>query len=103
MIDQANGCLPSPTSSIRRGAEIEARDDEGQTALHVASQFGQVGVFGLLIEQGAEIEARENRGHTALHVASEYGKIEITRSLIERGADIEARDDKIFWKIPEKS
>lgn len=43
---------------INREADIEARDDDGWTALHFAASYGYEAVVQMLIDRGANIEAR---------------------------------------------
>jgi ankyrin repeat protein len=52
------------------GANIDAKDTSGGTALHLASGAGQVPVVQYLVEeQGADVEACDADGCTALQLA----------------------------------
>jgi ankyrin repeat protein len=51
---------------LEKGADIEAKDEDGQTSLMWASYRGYSEVVELLLENGANIEAKDNRGKTAL-------------------------------------
>jgi ankyrin repeat protein len=70
---------------IELGADVEARDKDGQTPLHVASQAGPLDIARMLIEHGAEVSAQDKIGQTPLHLASQAGRLEIARMLIESG------------------
>ena len=61
------GQAPVVEALLSRGAEIEARDDGGLTALMLASTDIAVET---LLDHGAEIEARADDGQTALIWAS---------------------------------
>ena len=49
-----------------KSAELEAKDDEGETALIKAAARGDVGVVSALLENGANVNAKDNKGATAL-------------------------------------
>lgn len=74
------------------GADIEARDCEGQTALHYAAVVSARGQIELLLSAGAETNATDEDGNTPLMLAVAHGDISNTERLIAAGADIEARD-----------
>ena len=94
MIEAAkNGYLASIQDLLARGADIDARDDNGKTALMSASQKGEVAAVELLLDRGADIEARAYAGQTALMWASLAGEVAAVELLLDRGADIEARND----------
>ena len=57
------GDLASIEYLLNRGADIEARDDYGYTALMSASLYGDVAAVELLLDRGADIEARDDYGH----------------------------------------
>jgi ankyrin repeat protein len=55
---------------LARGADINARNGNGDTALHTAiSGRGSEAVIKLLIEKGADLHARNARGQTPLDIA----------------------------------
>ena len=88
--------LKSPTvfrSLLKRGANINARDESDSTTLHHASSEGCLEVVRLLLERGANIHARDKYGMTPLHSASSRESPEIVRLLLEHGADINAREE----------
>jgi ankyrin repeat protein len=88
--------------SVRRlldsGANIEAKDEEGDTPLIRAASFGQTETFELLLERGAKINVRDKRGMTPLiaaacacAVATMNSTYDIMRILLEKGTDVNAR------------
>ena len=79
---------------LDRGANIEAENDIGWTALMLAALNGNTETVRLLLDKGADIEAKDNKGRTALMLAVRMGRIEIVTLLLDRGANIEAKDNK---------
>ncbi|KAI0026616.1 ankyrin repeat-containing domain protein, partial [Vararia minispora EC-137] len=76
-------------SLLAAGEDIEARDDGGSTALHIAAKEGRVDIIvRLLLDGGADIDALSPSGMTALHYAVLYGHIEIISILLDRGASV---------------
>jgi len=51
---------------LEKGANIEAKDNDGDTALINAAIKGETEMVKLLLEKGANIEAKDNKGETAL-------------------------------------
>ncbi|MCI0437056.1 MAG: ankyrin repeat domain-containing protein, partial [Gemmatimonadetes bacterium] len=90
--------------TLRRGADVEARDAWGRTALMWSARFSwsrwhrMSGVTthwnptALLIEAGADLDARDDEGATALHIAAAHSGEATLSALIAAGADLEARD-----------
>lgn len=79
---------------LDRGALLEAHDDLGQTALHLASNRGHVETARLLLDRGAAIEASDVTGWTPLHRASFRGSVKMVHLLSSRGAWVDARCHK---------
>lgn len=50
---------------------LEARDNEGATPLHVATRFNRIAVVQQLVEGGrrADVQARDAQGNTPLDIA----------------------------------
>jgi ankyrin repeat protein len=72
---------------LEAGAEINARDRYGQTALMNAARTGQVELVRLLVERGAALNTTAKYNLTALMLAIINGHTEIARILIQAGAD----------------
>jgi hypothetical protein len=74
------------------GANLNARDDEGATALMHASGFGYEEAVRLLIEHGANLNLKDNKGRTALMHAAAGLYVDAIPELLRSGADLYARD-----------
>lgn len=48
---------------------LEAKNGEGQTAVHLASRLGQNEILRRLIEGGASVNCRDTAGYSPLHVS----------------------------------
>jgi ankyrin repeat protein len=58
-----------------------------KTSLHLASQYGHIGIVRALLEAGAHSTAQDKNNWTPLHFASLNGQVEVTQALLESGAD----------------
>jgi ankyrin repeat protein len=65
---------------INAGAEINARDNRGFTALHRAAEMGLGQVVELLLSHNANVSV-EAEGHTALSLAEGRGETQIANLL----------------------
>ena len=77
---------------LKLGADANAKNKWGQTALHVGSRWGNIETVRLLIDNGADVNAKNKWGQTALHVGSRWGNIETVRLLVDNGADVNVED-----------
>jgi uncharacterized protein len=75
------------------GANVNERNDRGQTPLDIAINWDHVEIARLLVDKGADVNSRDNVGSTLLHEAIYRRKIEIARLLIDKGADVNVRND----------
>ncbi|MDV6248809.1 ankyrin repeat domain-containing protein [Wolbachia endosymbiont of Zaprionus taronus] len=75
---------------IKGKAEINAKDNQERTPLHLSIQIGRTDVVNTLIDKKAEINAKDRQGRTPLHWAASKGGIEVVNALIEKGADVNA-------------
>lgn len=73
-------------------AKIEAKDEFGYTALHIAAEENQDEIVTLLTNLGADREARTESGKTALHIATEKGQTEAVLALVRSKSVIGALD-----------
>src|SRR5205809_5703107 len=72
------------------GADVNAADEYGRTALHVAAKDKSTEVIKLLLSRGADVNRQDKDGRTPLHLAYSYA-IDL---LLEAKAD---------WKIVDKA
>lgn len=73
---------------ISNGADVDPRDQRGQTPLHYAAQRGYKRIAELLIAGGAEVDAEDDISETPLHHAIRWGYKDVVELLIANGADV---------------
>ncbi|ATA89897.1 hypothetical protein CGC58_09270 [Capnocytophaga stomatis] len=84
---------------IENGANIEATDSYGRTALWYHSSVNNVEIVSTLLALGANIHTSDTYKNGVLHAAS--GRFEVTKLLVEREADIFAKNDRGFTPLQE--
>lgn len=78
---------------LEKGAEVDARDANGNTALMGIAFKGFTDLAQLLIDEyKAEVNLRNNSGATALSFAAMFGQADMVRLLLEKGADANLTD-----------
>lgn len=77
---------------IGSGADVNAREGKGLTALMAAGGEGHTEVVRILLRAGADVDAPLPSGWTALMQAASEGRAEAATLLLDAGADIDARD-----------
>lgn len=81
------GDLNGVCTLLDAGADINALDEHGQTALMNAAKSGDVELTQLLIQRSAELNHTAKYRLTALMLAVINNRAEIVRLLVEAGAD----------------
>ena len=81
------GDLATLTRLIETGADVDAKDQHGQTGLMVAAHKGHVDLVRLLLSNGAGLDHTAKFHLSALMLAVIYGHTEIVRALVEAGAN----------------
>jgi ankyrin repeat protein len=72
---------------LQSGADIDATDERGRTAVMAATHANKVEAVRALIEAGADINIRDNRLDNPFLYASAEGLYEIVNLTVEAGAD----------------
>ena len=70
---------------IANGANVNAKNEEGGTPLHLAAEEGHQQIVELLISKNADINARDNKGKTPLDWAATWGLKETADLLRKHG------------------
>ncbi|MCK4319689.1 ankyrin repeat domain-containing protein [Candidatus Micrarchaeota archaeon] len=75
------------------GADVNAEDKDGWTALMWAAKKGYAETVKLLIEKEADVNAKDSYNTTTLMLASDNGYLKIAELLIEKGVDVNAKNE----------
>lgn len=76
-------------SLVKAGANVNIKNNKGETALFYATRLEDSTIMELLIDNGADIDATTNYGVTALHeAANECFETTEAELLISKGADV---------------
>ena len=70
---------------IAKGADVNARDDDGFTPLHIAAYEGHKEIAELLIAEGADVNAKDDDGDTPLDYAHRRVYTEVAALLRKHG------------------
>jgi ankyrin repeat protein len=73
---------------LRQGADLNARDGHGQTALMRAARGGQLVLTQWLLARGAALDHTAKYGLSAVMLATLNGHEAIVRALVAAGADL---------------
>ncbi|CUE76529.1 ankyrin repeat protein, putative [Bodo saltans] len=77
---------------ISFGADIDARDTTGATALHAAASLNDANAFDALVSCSADIDARDKTGATALHAAASLGHVHIVKAFLKHNGTVNPKD-----------
>lgn len=91
-------CTASIRHLISHDANIDVKDESGDTALHHAVRTEKVDIVKLLLEAGADVNAVNTLQQSPLHLAIHHSKkqintsLRIEKALLDCGAHINAVD-----------
>ncbi len=73
----AGTCGAAVTLLLRAGAEVNAKQQGGWTALHAAAKQGDLGMVRSLLKAGASVTEVSENGQTASDLARENGAVDV--------------------------
>jgi len=90
---QATSDALFPAELGKKRIEVNSKDVDGDTPLHVMVSRGDSFACHALVDAGAEVNAVGDMGETPLHVAISQGYIEIVELLLNSGAKTDVRSE----------
>mmetsp|Transcript_38590 Transcript_38590/g.97152 ORF Transcript_38590/g.97152 Transcript_38590/m.97152 type:complete len:397 (+) Transcript_38590:240-1430(+) len=75
------------------GAQLDAQDLKGNTALHYAAELGKEHIMSVFLRLGASVSVVNKENESALHFASRHSHQSCVKQLIEAGADVHLEGD----------
>jgi cytohesin len=95
--------------AIDQGIDVNAKDRDGNTPLHLANNVkDNIEFTELLIAKGADVNAKSKSGMTPLHqaVRTRNGRKDVVELLIANGAEVDVKDKSgltpLYWAVAHK-
>ena len=93
------GDLQRVQDLLAYGIDINASDDHGRTALHLAVLQKAKPLMELLLHNGAQVNVHDKDGNTPLHLAAESGEVDFVTLLLTHRADVHARNSQHWTTV----
>lgn len=79
---------------IKMGSNPNIKNKNGNSALHIATLFGDKDLVKALIlnYKNIDINSLNNKGRTVVYLAAELNKVDILKEFLELGADLNIKD-----------
>jgi ankyrin repeat protein len=74
-------------------APLDEKDTNGQTALHIAAEYGNDIFIDIILKKGGNPNLKDNNGQTPLHIAASNGYLSCLTLLLNGGADPSLKDN----------
>src|SRR4051812_41114582 len=81
------GDVTAVKAALKQGADVNAAQGDGLTALHLAAQEGNLEITKVLLAAKANVEAKTKIGdYTPLHLAASGAHLTVVQALLAAGA-----------------
>lgn len=87
------GDVGSVEEIVSGSVNVDSRDDEGRTALHLAVDGGDLQVAAALLDAGADPDITDRNGRSALHYAVMGCSPDMIAMILAAGVDVAITDD----------
>ncbi len=91
------GRLQAALSELKKGADVNAPDQDHRTALMMAAFDGHTAIVQALLDVGAKVDLHDSLGRTALMYAASGSNPETVELLLKYGADPNLTDGGEHW------
>ncbi len=81
---------------LKKGARINAVDEEGCSCLHFSAYNGDDAITALLLQHGADKEIQDYQKFRPLHYAAQEGHLAVVKRLLNAGADFDAINESDY-------
>lgn len=99
----SNQDIEAASKYLERGANVNARSNNGSTPLHIAASLGNKQITELLIDKGADVNAKDRHNRNPLYFAAKYATAKYNRSvaalLIVNGAIVDINSAILLGNI----
>ena len=101
LLSSAKGYLKGVKYQLKQGANVNAKDKNGWTALIfcIDDENTYDSVCEYLIEQGADVNVKTKSGWTPLMFAAEKNRRGLVETLLKKGADINAKNKNGYTAV----
>ena len=93
------GDLEAIKDFLNAGLEINKKDNNGQTVLHVAIKEGHEEIIKFLISKRVDLNIKDSSGSTALFYAVTKNQNNIIKLLLEKGANVDVKNNSLFTPL----
>ena len=69
--------------------DVNATDDSGRSATHVACKYGRKEIVACLIQSGCDATLKDKSGNSSLHTAAAHGHSDVVKLLVDANCDVE--------------
>ena len=93
------GRIETVKQHLTAGTDVNVKNDDGLTALNVATYFKNKEIAEFLISKGADVNTKEENSLTPLHLTAFDEYKEIAELLIANGAEVDIKDKNGFTPL----